>query len=157
MRRILQIAICLAGLWLVGSWLWQQPAIRDLARRMKDQLNPSSDGVVSPKQPCVGVALELPPLVAPSVSGTSGLVGDSNAAVALDGLVKKLRSSVTVLSQELPPPRLQAEHSTEASGQPVSPVVDQLKESGERAATGSEDFGRLWRKLQQNHQMLTQP
>ena len=82
---------------------------------------------------------------------------DSDAAAALDGLVNKLRSSVTVLSQELSPPRLTAEHSTEGSGQPASPVAGQLKEGGERGATESEDFGRLWRKLQQNHQMLTQP
>lgn len=157
MKRIFQLAICLAGLWLLGCWFWQQPRIRDLVHRTKVKQNPTSDGAISPKQPCDGVAPELPPQVAPSVSGTSGLVGDSNAAAALDGLVTKLRSSVTVLSQELPPPRLQAEHSTEAPGRPASPVTAQLKESGERAATSPEDFGRLWRKLQQNHQMLTQP
>ncbi len=150
-------AICLAGLWLLGRCLWQQPPIRDLVHRTKVKLNPSGNGAPSAEQPRKALAPELPPQAAPSASGVSGLSSDSNAATTLDGLVNKLRSSVVVLSQELPPPRLQAEHSTEASGQPASPVASQLKEGGERGAMESEDFGRLWRKLQQNHQMLTQP
>jgi hypothetical protein len=155
-RRIFQIAICLAGLWLLGSWLWQQPHIRDLVHRAKARLNPTRNGVPPVEQPRKALPPELPSQAAPSASGVSGLPSDSNAAATLDGLVNKLRSSVTVLSQEIPPPRLQAEHSTEASGQTASLAANQLKEGGERA-TVPEDFGRLWRKLQQNHQMLTQP
>ena len=157
MRRIFQFAICLAGLWLLGSWLWQQPSIRDLVHRTKAKQNPSGNGVPSANQPRKVLPTEVPPQAAPSAGGVSGLSSDSNAAATLDGLVNKLRSSVTVLSQELPPPRLTSEHSTGASGQPTSPVAGQPKEGGERGASESEDFGRLWRKLQQNHQMLTQP
>jgi hypothetical protein len=155
-RRIFQIAICLAGLWLLGSWLWQQPHIRDLVHRAKARLNPTSNGVPPVEQPGKALPPELPPQAEPPASAISGLAGDSKAATALDGLVSKLRSSVAVLNQELPSPRLHAEQSTESSEQPTSLVANQFKEGGERA-TGPEDFGRLWRKLQQNHQMLTQP
>ncbi len=157
MRRIFQFAICLAGLWLLGGWLWQQPPIRDLVHRTKVKLNPSGNGAPSAEQPRKALAPELPPQTAPSASGANGLSSDSNAGATLDGLVNKLRSSVTVLSQELPPPRLTPEHSTEAARWPASPVAGELKEGGERGAMEPEDFGRLWRKLQQNHQMLTQP
>ena len=150
-------AICLAGLWLLGSWLWRQPSIRDLVHHTQARLKPKGNGAPSAEQPRKALAPELPPQAAPSESGASGLAGDSNAAATLDGLVNKLRSSVTVLSQELPPPRLTPEQSAEGSGQSASPVAGQLKEGGERGAMESEDFGRLWRKLQQNHQMLTQP
>lgn len=156
-RRILQIAICLAGLWLLGSWFWKQPQIRDFVHRTKVKLNPSSDRVVSPKQPRGGVAPELPPQATSTVGGTNRSVGESKVGATLDGVVNKLRSSVTVLSQEITPPRSTSEHSTAVAGPPVSPAVGQFKESGDPAATGPEDFGRLWRKLQQNHQMLTQP